>query len=132
MISAILTPSTGLTNHLTTTRGDSTEFVAQFTNDDGTAVDLTGAKLWLTAKRNLSDLDVDAVIRRTTDTNMGIVVSAPQSGQAVITLDPVQTQVLTRTETLFYDLQLKTFSGLVYTPVFSTIDVFLDVSRSSL
>lgn len=130
MIAATLAPLSANGN-LATTRGDSTIFYVTCT-EDGAAVDLTGCKLWFTVKRNLSDLDVDAIIRRTTDTAMGIVVATPQTGIAVITLDPVQTVTLLRAETLFWDIQVRTFAGLINTAASGLMDVALDVTRGML
>lgn len=45
-------------------RGDTKPFVLAFTTVAGVPIDITGSILWITIKRSVDDLDVNAVIQK--------------------------------------------------------------------
>lgn len=82
-------------------------------------VDLTGAKIWMTAKKNLSDVDAKAVFQITTPTDIHIDAD-PTTGRAVIVVPASSTTSLVFPKDaaqieLFYDVQVKTQTGIVQT-----------------
>lgn len=75
---------------------------------DGNAVDLTGKKLILKAKRRTTDTDAAAVISMSTDSGQGIVVTDAPGGIARATITPAMMAALPagRETLLHYDVRL--------------------------
>lgn len=82
-------------------------------------VDLTGAKLWMTAKKKLTDTDAKAVFQITSPSDITIDTT-PTTGRAKVTVPasatlsvvfPVDTAQLE----IYYDIQVKTSTGIVQT-----------------
>ena len=94
----------------------------------GAVVDLTGAALRFTAKRKRKALDVDAIIVKTLGD--GIVVTDAANGEAVIVIEPEDTDDFTRQLTLQCDLQMVESDGTITTVADGTLTVTLDVSRT--
>jgi len=97
---------------LTCNRGDTTEWEL-VVSKNGIAVDLTGAKIWMTGRRNRGG---SVVFQRTSDALGGITIDPDQvvnPGVAVIKLATSSTSGLaSETVTLFYDIQVKTLTDL--------------------
>jgi len=113
------------------TRGNTASFLITAVDSTGQPLDLTGAGLWFTVKKRLSDSDVDAVIQKTTDGG-GITVSDnPMSGLATIAIDPDDTSGLsTLGQTLHWDLQIVGNTGDIYTLAIGLLRVVPDVTES--
>lgn len=78
-----------------------------------TPVDISSADMWFTAKHQLADADADAVFQK--ETGSGITLTTPASGIATVTISPSDTASLTRTTSLWYDVQLKQTNGRITT-----------------
>jgi hypothetical protein len=113
------------TVNLTMTRGDTEEFnltISRF----GSLVNLTGAKIWMTAKRAYTG---STVFMKTSEAGEGIVVTDAPNGAAKVTLAVADTEVLpAETFELIYDVQVKTAAGLVFTPIDGTLTVKPDAT----
>lgn len=112
---------------LTAKRGDTIDLLVLVTRDNA-AVDLTGADVWFTAKRSLRDADVDAVVQKTIGN--GIVVTDALAGEALVTIDPSDTNGFTRETRLFCDVQVIEPSGRITTVADGTLTITLDVTRA--
>lgn len=108
-------------------RNDNAQFLLTVLQN-GTAVDLTGAKLWFTAKRSFTDIDADALIQQTTGGG-GIVVTG--LGTARIIIDPARLATMSGPTSLFYDVQLLDAAGAIHTIESGTLDVRQDVTLAS-
>jgi hypothetical protein len=80
---------------------------------------LEDAKLWLTAKRALSDLDAAAVVRLDSDPVNGlggiVVADPPTAGQALATIPYAALDSLAAPGWVYWDVQVLTASGQVWT-----------------
>lgn len=108
-------------------RGDTWELDGTVTAAAGGAQNLTGCKLWFTAKRSRSDADVSAVFQLSSPSG-GIAIVSAAAGTFRITVSPPHTSGLTAKAVLYYDLQLEDASGNVYTLDSGTLTVNLDVT----
>lgn len=109
-------------------RGDTVSFTSAVKRS-GVAVNLTGATLWFTAKRLISDIDANAVIAKTSGS--GIVVLSAVDGTYRVDLLPADTASLTKTTQLYYDVQLKESNGVVTTIDRGTLEIIADIRQSS-
>jgi hypothetical protein len=111
------------------TRGDSERYLLTIT-EDGEALDLTDAELWMTAKRRHRDPDADAVFQKTT--GAGITVTDAVGGLARVDLVPGDTADLpARRVQLLFDVQVKLPGDRVLTPISGTLIVDPDVTVTS-
>jgi len=119
-------------------RGDSLPFLltcTQTTPDGVTGpLDLTGATLWMTAKKRLTDPDSAAVFQIKTPTDIAIDAD-PTTGKAVITVPAAATVDLKFDEKtgridLHYDIQVKTSNGVVQTLRKGLLHVDIDVTQA--
>lgn len=110
-------------------RGDSIPFDVTITLD-GVALDLTNYDIWATGKRQLSDADVDAVFQ-VTKAGGAIVVSGAGNNIARVTIPGSSTASLTANTTLFYDVQIKSPTGLITTVADGRLTITLDVTRAT-
>lgn len=94
--------------------------------------DITGLDLWFTAKHRLSDADAQAVIRKSTDEG-SITIPVGTDGIALVALQPSDTEVLTRTTRLYWDVQTVDDQGIIYTPTGGRgrMVVHADVTRTA-
>ena len=72
-------------------RGDSPCFEITVTQPDGGKPLVGAQKLWFTAKRLLSDSDEQAVIRKSTASGEGIVITDAEQGKATLRIDSADT-----------------------------------------
>jgi hypothetical protein len=111
-------------------RGDDESFdVSVYEVDGTTPVDLTGATLRFTAKRRVSDADLDAVIELTTDDGTITVTNAGQ-GKARLDVPAAQTFDLTRDLRLLWDLQITDIADKVRTVATGDLIIRRDVTRT--
>lgn len=98
-------------------RGNTQRFPLTIEDEDGTPIPLTGAKVWFTGKKSITDLDADAVFRLTTDVGGGITVLDADAGLVVATLQPSHTTSLPvgKLTQLFYDWKIKDAAGEIRT-----------------
>lgn len=112
-------------------RGDSQSFEVPVINPltEG-PLNLTGAKIWFTAKYNYVDPDERAAIRLNT-VDGGVVITDALRGLARIDIEPIHTRAFPDgIVRLVYDVQVKDASGFVTTIESGTLKVFPDVSRA--
>lgn len=112
-------------------RGDSLSFdLALIDPRTGGPLDLTGAKIWFTAKNNYVDPDNQAVIALATDTSGVLITDAPR-GLARVDVPPLATRSFPDgIVQVVYDVQLKDATGFITTVESGTLKVYPDVSRS--
>jgi len=81
-----------------------------------TPFNLTGYKIWMTAKRELADSDAQAVFQITSDAGQIVLVGPATDGLIDVTPLPASTLALTADTTLKYDIQIANATGTrVYT-----------------
>lgn len=99
-------------NALTMKRGDTAPFVGRVTRPlGGPPVDLTGAKIWMTAKRRQEDPDSAAVFQIST-TGGDIAILNAVNGDYQVTVPPSATLALeAKSLTLYFDVQLREVAG---------------------
>jgi hypothetical protein len=118
---------------LSAVRGDTNEYDLTFSRLDGQGVaqplDLTGATIVFTLKRDLADTD-DAAVLQKTDSS-GITVSAPATaGLATLKLDPADTASLPAPRAFHYDVQVTESDGRVTTTAIGLLRLTADVEHS--
>ena len=90
---------------------------------------LTGLYLWFTAKRKLSDADGAAVFQKTV--GAGITLDGGTGGTGDILILPTNSSGLPdKMTTLYYDLQMKTATGEIYTPSQGELLFEADVTKA--
>jgi hypothetical protein len=120
---------------LTMSRGDSLVYATtlyQLNQPVKIPQDLTGAKVWFTAKRYFTDPDNQAVSQVDSVGGGVVIVNPPVSGQIVVTL-PFQATVgfPDSDVVLIYDIQIRTSGGLVLTLERGTLTVSPDATRAT-
>ena len=104
---------------LTVTRGDTREFSVTVTDSAALAYDLTGATITF----SVDGLGIEKTL------GAGIVVSAPATGVAAITLDPDDTKGAPNLRVAYnYDVQIVLADGRVKTPIRGLFIVLPDVT----
>lgn len=103
--------------------GDDLEVYRTITN---VPVGETVVAAWFTAKVAITDTDAEALFQKSItavlDADQGVIADAGSSGTAILRffLRPVDTETLGNPardiSTFFYDIQVKTISGRIYTP----------------
>lgn len=106
-------------------RGDSQVFDVVVTDLDEVPQDITTSDLRFTAKHRYQDEDVDAVISKVSGDGIELGVG---TGEAVITLDPEDTEDLTKNTTLEWDLQVTDSTGSVRTAARGRLIISADIS----
>lgn len=116
---------------LTAIRGDSEEYDLTVTTPSGGTFDLTDCDLWFTVKKNASDPDDWALIRKTSASGGGITIADQNTdpGKATIYLGPSDTERIVP-DSYPYDVQLKDLPGFVTTLITGSITITADVTRS--
>lgn len=97
-------------------QGTTVKLDVAITVDGETAADLTGCKLWFTAKERRSDDDADAILQKTSDIGGGITILDAPGGLARIALTPAESALFSSARLYFYDVQIKTPTGDIYRP----------------
>ena len=107
-------------------RGDTALFPFAVTDSTG-AYNIAGATFWFTAKKTPCDTDASAVFQKTLAD--GITVTNAAAGLGQVELAEADTSSLACSRTvLFYDLQMKTSTGKVYTVAAGKLTVNPDVT----
>ena len=111
------------------TRGDTPVFLMNFT------ADLTGAKIWFTAKHAHTDADNAAVIALSSPSTGISILSVGPPGQARIRIpsnatSALVTPALPRPLTLVYDIQLLEADGTVTTVQQGNLHIRSDITRA--
>ncbi len=107
--------------NLTMQRGDTPTWrIPIFESLDGvptaTPFDLTGYKIWMTAKRAWTDSDAQAVFQITSVAGQIVLVGPAADGLIDVTPLPTSTNGLVKDESLKYDIQIANATGTrVYT-----------------
>ena len=94
----------------------------------GTAVNLTGAKIWFTVKRSVAQTDSAADLQLDTDTPADISITDAANGQVTVYLKPSNTESLEGS--WLYDLQVL-LSGKVTTYAQGKIEFLPNVTRTT-
>lgn len=114
-------------------RGDTTHFTIHVLGEDGLPLSLTGAKVWMTATRSSRGV---RVFQRTSLEDGGITLDADQvanPGKAVIKLAPTSTSDLEGSiVTLYYDIQVLTSGGDLYTVQYGDLVVTPDATQETV
>lgn len=106
---------------LTVVRRDDKTFTFYFYDENGDAINLTGAVLYTTVKQNVDDLDANAKISTT------LAVTAPATlGVATWTIVPADTQYLSGL--YYWDVQMKSAAGKITTLIRDMLEVVPDVT----
>lgn len=111
-------------------RGDTQLLDVVVVDEAGAAVDISGSDIRFTAKRKPSDPDLDAIITKTLGSGIDLV-GGGLAGECQVTIDPVDTDSLTKQTTLTWDLQLVDGGGAVKTAAFGRLMVLVDISRTA-
>lgn len=111
-------------NQLSIVRGD-TRTLKHTVTLSGAVVDLTGCKLWFTARKAYGTSDADAVFQASTDLGT-IAVPTPANGIAFATITPAMVASLPNTSCtrLMYSWKLRDASGGDTTLETGTLDVY--------
>ncbi len=97
---------------LTYTRGDDKTIGLTFTDSDGSAIDITGWKLWLTVKAKATESDDEAVIQVTQTSH-----SDPTNGKSSIKITSDSVADTQQPGEYVYDIQAKKDNGDIVTVV---------------
>lgn len=110
-------------------RGD-TISIALTISRNGSAIDLTGATIWFTAKEAVEDADVDAVFQKTTAD--GITIDDAPNGRATVVIEPADTAALGDDPvTLLCDVQVEEADGTTSTVAEGVLRITPDVTRAT-
>ena len=93
--------------------GNTVNFILTFTDDAGTAIDITGWTVWMTVKENINDADASAKIQKKVTSH-----TTPLSGITTITMSATETAGLLTSTTVgryIHDIQIKNASSEIYT-----------------
>lgn len=104
-------------NTITMTRGDTRTLTLTLTDSDGDPYDLTGATVRMSVGSLFDKGPSD-----------GIVVSAPLTGVAVITVNPDDTEGASARRSYPYDVEVTFADGTVITPILGRFVVRADVT----
>ncbi|HAT48864.1 MAG: hypothetical protein HQL07_03900 [Nitrospirae bacterium] len=110
-------------------RGDTKVWGLSFKDSVGAPIDVTGHELWFTMKREITDLDEDAVLQKKIIFSSG---AESENGIGTLTLDSTETGAIDPGN-YFFDLQ-KVIPGsppIVATLISGKISVLPDVTRST-
>jgi hypothetical protein len=110
-------------------RGDTYVFDVTVLNA-GNPINITDYQFRMTAKYTITDTDVDAVFTISSPGN--IELTDPSNGEVTVTISPANTSSLERGQTyrLYYDLQMYSAPGTVYTICNGILKINPDVSVS--
>jgi hypothetical protein len=115
---------------LVATRGDTNIYNVTVLRSDQ-PLDITGSKVWMTAKHFKTDTDAEAVFQINSD-SQDIDIYDPLKGRIQIHVLPVHTASLLEDEVLYYDIQLKEASGQITTIGQGKLEVLADVTQATV
>jgi len=102
-------------------RGDDHTFALEF-KQDGVPKNITGWTVFLTVKKNIDDLDANAVISKTVTSH-----TDPTNGKTEISIADTETDPLCGI--YYYDIQYKDLAGIIKTVMLGTLNFYKDVTR---
>ena len=102
-------------------RGDTASIEVQITQD-GTPINITGYTVFFTAKKNLSDSDASAAIKKDITSH-----SDPVNGKTLVSLAPADTSSLA-IGNYHWDLQLKSGAGAITSVTKQILEIIEDVT----
>lgn len=124
-----------MANNLSMYRGNTLKLDFTVTDEGGLTVNLSNAKVWFTAKAVRSDADNDADFQKSATeptAAQGITWTDAANGEFQVEIQPGDTAGQPDTDTeLFWDCQLKTSAGEVYTLKQGKLFISPDVTQSS-
>lgn len=117
------------TENISIIRGDTNRFEISVTSDlDGSVVDLTGASVWFTLKKSRDDTDENKIFQKTV--GAGVLIADPAGGVVRVTIEASDSVSLSPLRLYAYDLQVKTATNDIFTPISGTVSVVADVTRA--
>lgn len=108
-------------NKIMLSRGDHVQIEAVFTDENGDAVDITGATVYFTVKKKSYYTDAQAEIQKTVTT-----FDDPTSGIAYIELSPTDTDI--EAGLYMFDIQIKESDGTITSTYTGRIHVRRDIT----
>lgn len=112
-------------------RGDTFVLDAQV-KKDGVPVNITGWKVWFTAKRTYVEPDNVAVMRHDSDALGGVTITDAVNGKVRVVTSPNATAGFPDGPVkLVYDLQTKDLANNIFTVETGTLTVLPDVTRAT-
>lgn len=116
---------------LTMTRGDTPSFDLDINQPNGTAYDLTGATITMSAKRHGDDPDYRGVFRKTSaGGSPTIVITNAAGGLARVDMKAADTRDIPAPAVLWYDIEVEFPSGTSVTPVKGNLTIEADATRA--
>ena len=108
-------------NTVSIRRGDTRTLTITITDANGAAFDLSGYTMYLTAKKDPTDDDADAIFKKTA------TIAVPASGVGSVALTSVDTAQ--DIGAYYYDVEITDGSNK-YTPVYDRLNILEDVTKS--
>lgn len=115
-------PANTVENDITFYRGDDISFNMTFTDENSTAIDITGWTVFFTIKINKTDTDAKAVLHKEFKD-----FAAPTTGIAPIVVSHTETDNFNGN--YFYDFQAKRLDGSILTLTSGSITFLTDITR---
>ena len=109
-------------------RGDTNIFNITVIRGDA-VLNITGSKVWFTAKVNKEDVDSSAIIKLDSSTP-DVNIYAPVQGRVQVKIPPSATEGLDDDLALHYDVQLKEANGDITTIATGILRIEPDITRS--
>lgn len=110
------------TTPLNLIRGDDVNLDLEFTDEEGTAIDITDIEVFFTVKARKSDTDDNAVISKEVTSHTDAV-----NGLSTVSLSKTETDI--EPGMYHFDIQLKDSEGKVSSSVPGVIRVYQDITR---
>lgn len=112
-------------------RGDTVELPVWVATDrEGNPIDLTGATVWFTAKRDLQTEDLDAGNIALSTAIGGVAIVNALTGEYQVTIPANATVALTAPAVFQWDVQVRTTEPQTLTVAQGTINIHLDVTKT--
>jgi len=115
-------------NTLTIFKGDNVTLFVQITESDASA-DISGFSFIFTVKDNISEPQLNAEIIKSSDIASEITLINPSIGEIEIYILPNDTKNLSGEGRFYYDIQMTTATGEIYTIVQDYIFIKEDVTK---
>ncbi len=108
---------------LSVTQGDDVTYNLNFTDANGAVVDITGWTIFFTVKNSPEEsADTNALISKTITSH-----TSPTSGLTTIDLSSTDTNI--PKDLYYFDIQVKTNTGKIYTVMKGRFEVTYDITR---
>ena len=109
------------TANLEIVRGDDKYYIITVKDSGGLVIDITGWKVYFTVKKNKSDTDANAKIKKNV-----ISHTDPTNGKTQIHLS--HTDTILDVENYYYDMQVKKSDGTIVTVLSGVFSVVYDIT----